>query len=77
MNTVHSVAEVNSASQGKVWRVAEAELPSRFGDFRVVAYESAEGKDYVAVVKGDVRGMSDVSVRVHSECLTGDVMGSL
>ncbi len=56
---------------------AEAELPSRFGSFRVVAFEAADGREYAAVVKGDVRGALGVPVRLHSECFTGDVMGSL
>ncbi len=58
--------------------VAMAELPSRFGDFHIVAFENnRDGKEHVAVTKGDVIGASDVPVRLHSECLTGDVMGSL
>jgi GTP cyclohydrolase II len=56
---------------------AEAALPTRFGDFRVVAFDSVDGKEYGAVVKGDVRGHTGVPVRLHSECFTGDVMGSL
>ena len=56
---------------------AEARLPSRFGDFHVVAFESVAGKEHAAVVKGDIRGQSGVPVRLHSECFTGDVMGSL
>ncbi|HEX2696779.1 MAG TPA: GTP cyclohydrolase II, partial [Anaerolineales bacterium] len=58
--------------------VAMAELPSRFGDFHIVAFENNEdGKEHVAITKGDVIGASDVPVRLHSECLTGDVIGSL
>jgi GTP cyclohydrolase II len=56
---------------------AEAGLPSRFGGFRVVAFEAADGREYAGVVKGDVRGEHGVPVRLHSECFTGDVMGSL
>lgn len=56
---------------------AEARLPSRFGAFRVVAFESVDGKEHMAVVKGDVENASGVPVRLHSECFTGDVMGSL
>jgi GTP cyclohydrolase II len=56
---------------------AEAKLPSRFGDFTIVAFtNSTDHKEHVAVVKGDVSGRSDVPVRLHSECLTGDVLGS-
>ncbi|MEZ4322788.1 MAG: GTP cyclohydrolase II [Myxococcota bacterium] len=57
--------------------VAEANLPTRYGDFRVVAFEAIDGKEYGAVVKGDVAGRSGVPVRLHSECFTGDVMGSV
>lgn len=55
-----------------------AELPTRFGEFRVVAFTPDEhGDDHIAIVRGKVRGMSDVPMRIHSECLTGDVLGSL
>ena len=53
-------------------------MPTRYGDFRAVGYESViDGGHHVALVKGDVAGRKDVLVRVHSECLTGDVFGSL
>jgi GTP cyclohydrolase II len=58
--------------------VAMAELPTRFGDFHIVAFENnRDGKEHIAITKGDVIGAADVPVRLHSECLTGDVMGSL
>lgn len=58
--------------------VAMAELPTRFGDFHIVAFQNnRDGKDHVAITKGDVIGASDVPVRLHSECLTGDAIGSL
>ena len=58
--------------------VAMAELPTRFGDFHIVAFENnRDGKEHVAITKGDVIGASNVPIRLHSECLTGDVMGSL
>jgi GTP cyclohydrolase II len=58
--------------------VAMAELPSRFGNFHIVAFENnKDGKEHVAITKGDVIGAADVPVRLHSECLTGDVIGSL
>jgi GTP cyclohydrolase II len=57
---------------------AEADLPSRFGAFRVHAFDvTIDGHEYGAVVKGDVRGHHGVPVRLHSECFTGDIMGSL
>jgi len=58
--------------------VAVADLPTRFGDFQVVAFDSpSDKKEHAALVRGDVYGKEDVPVRLHSECLTGDVFGSL
>jgi GTP cyclohydrolase II len=58
--------------------VAVAELPTRFGAFRLVGFwNNRDGKEHVAMVLGDVVGGAEVPVRLHSECLTGDVMGSL
>jgi GTP cyclohydrolase II len=58
--------------------VAMAELPTRFGEFHIIAFENnRDGKEHVAIVKGDVIGAQDVPVRLHSECLTGDALGSL
>jgi len=58
--------------------VAEANLPTRFGDFRIVSFECNPGAcEHVAVVHGDVAGKYEVPVRIHSECLTGDALGSL
>ena len=60
-----------------VERVAEADLPTRFGDFRVFAYESIlDKREHLALVKGDITGKGNVLVRMHSECMTGDVFGS-
>jgi GTP cyclohydrolase II len=57
---------------------AIADLPSRFGDFHAVAfYNNRDDKEHVAFVHGDVCDGEDVPVRLHSECLTGDVIGSL
>lgn len=57
---------------------AVAELPSRFGRFQIVAFwNNRDGKEHVAMVHGDVLGAEDLPTRLHSECLTGDVMGSL
>ena len=61
-----------------VERVVATGLPTAFGDFEVVGYRSlVDDKHHVAMVKGDVDGAEDVLVRVHSECLTGDVFHSL
>ncbi|MFL5781351.1 MAG: GTP cyclohydrolase II, partial [Thermoleophilaceae bacterium] len=61
-----------------VERVVEARLPTEFGEFNVVGFRSlVDDKHHVAMVKGEVAGGEDVLVRVHSECLTGDVFHSL
>jgi len=61
-----------------VERVAEAKLPSKYGDFVIMAYKSKVDPDeHLVLVKGDISGDEPVLVRVHSECLTGDVFGSM
>jgi 3,4-dihydroxy 2-butanone 4-phosphate synthase / GTP cyclohydrolase II len=61
-----------------VERVVSTRLPTAFGEFDVVGYRSlVDDKHHVAMVKGDIAGQPDVLVRVHSECLTGDVFHSL
>jgi 3,4-dihydroxy 2-butanone 4-phosphate synthase/GTP cyclohydrolase II len=61
-----------------VQRVTEAKLPTTYGEFTAVAYKSAvDTAEHIALVKGDISGDEPVLVRVHSECLTGDVFGSL
>jgi GTP cyclohydrolase II len=58
--------------------VGVAELPTRFGDFRIVAFwNNRDEKEHVAIVRGDVLGRENVPTRLHSECLTGDAIGSL
>jgi len=60
-----------------VRRVAEASIPTEFGTFRAVGFESLlDGSHHLALVQGEVEGQPDTLVRVHSECLTGDVFGS-
>ena len=61
-----------------IQRVAEAELPTRYGEFHVIAYESMlDGREHLAITKGDPSGKPSVLVRMHSECMTGDVFGSM
>jgi 3,4-dihydroxy 2-butanone 4-phosphate synthase / GTP cyclohydrolase II len=61
-----------------VRRVAEAVIPTPFGPFTAVGFESeVDGEQHIALVKGEPAGKADVLVRMHSECLTGDVFGSL
>ena len=60
-----------------VRRIAEASLPTDFGEFRITIYgNDIDRLEHVALVHGDISGQEDVLVRVHSECLTGDVFGS-
>ena len=76
--TVKSLIEYRKKTECFVEKVAEADLPSKYGHFRIHAYESKlDGKCHLAIMKGDVRGKKDVLVRVHSECLTGDALGSM
>jgi 3,4-dihydroxy 2-butanone 4-phosphate synthase/GTP cyclohydrolase II len=62
-----------------VRRVVETKLPTRYGgEFRLIAYDNVlDAKEHLAFVKGEISGDDEVLVRVHSECLTGDVFGSL
>ena len=61
-----------------VKRIAEARIPTQWGDFTCYGYESLlDGEQHVAMVRGAVQGEDNVLVRVHSECLTGDIFGSL
>lgn len=59
-------------------RVAQVQMPTKFGDFLLIAYENdIDPYQHLALVRGDVANKDDVLVRVHSECFTGDVLGSL
>jgi 3,4-dihydroxy 2-butanone 4-phosphate synthase/GTP cyclohydrolase II len=60
-----------------VRRVADAPVPTRHGEFLAIAYRSADGHEHLALVYGDLDAEDVVLARVHSECLTGDVFGSL
>ena len=76
-----SVAQLVSyrlAKERLVTRVAEADLPTEFGDFGIIAYQSSiDDREHVALLKGDIEGRDDILTRMHSECLTGDVFSSL
>jgi len=78
MITVADLVEYRRRHEKLVERGAAVRLPTEFGEFRAVAFrEKLTGKTHVALVKGDVDGAANVLVRVHSECLTGDVFHSL
>ncbi|MCL4340593.1 MAG: GTP cyclohydrolase II [Candidatus Thermoplasmatota archaeon] len=55
---------------------AKAKLPTMAGMFDIYTFKSDDGKEHAVLVKGDVMGRQDIPVRIHSECLTGDVLGS-
>jgi 3,4-dihydroxy 2-butanone 4-phosphate synthase/GTP cyclohydrolase II len=76
--TVADLVEYRRQTEKLVERTATVRLPTEYGEFTAVAYkETLTGRPHVALVKGDVDGADDVLVRVHSECLTGDVFHSL
>lgn len=76
--TIEELIRYRRMNEKLVRRVAEAKLPTQWGEFRVVAYESVlDGTPYLALVKGEVRPEEPILVRVHSGCLTGDVLDSL
>ncbi len=76
--SVADIINYRRRNEKLVRRVAEAILPTRYGDFVAIAYKSTVDPDeHIALVKGDIATDEPVMVRVHSECLTGDVLGSL
>jgi 3,4-dihydroxy 2-butanone 4-phosphate synthase / GTP cyclohydrolase II len=78
MITVADLVEYRRRHEKLVERGASVRLPTEYGEFTAVAFrEKLTGKTHVALVKGDVDGAENVLVRVHSECLTGDVFHSL
>jgi 3,4-dihydroxy 2-butanone 4-phosphate synthase / GTP cyclohydrolase II len=78
MITVAELVEYRRRHEKLVERGASVRLPTEYGEFTAVAFrEKLNGKTHVALVKGDVDGAENVLVRVHSECLTGDVFHSL
>jgi 3,4-dihydroxy 2-butanone 4-phosphate synthase / GTP cyclohydrolase II len=78
MVTVADLIEYRRRTEKLVERFVSVRLPTAYGDFTAIAFrELLTGKPHVALVKGEVDGKDDVLVRVHSECLTGDVFHSL
>ncbi|MBN2381103.1 bifunctional 3,4-dihydroxy-2-butanone-4-phosphate synthase/GTP cyclohydrolase II [candidate division WOR-3 bacterium] len=75
--TIKDLIEYRRRSEKLVKRLFSTPLPTRYGEFKLIIYETViEGDHHLAVVKGDVSGKENVLVRVHSQCLTGDVFGS-
>ena len=78
MITIADLIRYRRQNEKLIRRVAEARIPTDWGDFTCYVYESLlDGEQHVALVRGAVQGEENVLVRVHSECLTGDVFGSL
>lgn len=76
--TIADLIAYRMSREKYVKRAAEAMMPTKYGEFRMVGYENTlNGEHHVALVKGDISDGEPVLVRVHSECLTGDVFGSL
>ncbi|QHS51262.1 3,4-dihydroxy-2-butanone-4-phosphate synthase [Edaphobacter sp. 12200R-103] len=78
MVTVADLIRYRLQNERYIHRVAESVMPTAYGDFRVIAYESEVegGESHVALVYGDVAGVEPVPVRVHTHCLAGDVFGT-
>ncbi len=75
--TIEQLVAYRRNHESLIRREADIQLPTDFGKFRAVGYEEElTGQDHVALVKGDISGDEPVLVRVHSECLTGDIFGS-
>ena len=75
--TIKDLISYRRATELLVERVVDVRLPTDFGEFQAVTFiEKLTGHEHIALVKGDIEGAEDVLVRVHSECLTGDVFGS-
>jgi 3,4-dihydroxy 2-butanone 4-phosphate synthase/GTP cyclohydrolase II len=76
--TIADLIAYRRRRETQVKAIAEARLPTRHGEFRAVGYRNLlDGTDHIALVRGDIGDGKDVVVRVHSECLTGDVFGSM
>lgn len=74
---IADLIEYRKRSERLITRQSEADLPTKYGTFKIVSYvDQIDGAEHVALIAGDVSGKQDVLVRVHSECLTGDVFGS-
>ncbi|MFF5717212.1 bifunctional 3,4-dihydroxy-2-butanone-4-phosphate synthase/GTP cyclohydrolase II [Streptomyces buecherae] len=75
--SIEDLVAYRAAAEPTVRREAQTRLPTAFGDFRAYGYRSAvDGVEHIALVQGDLGDGDDVLVRVHSECLTGDIFGS-
>lgn len=75
--TIKDLIAYRQRSEKLVRRLFSTPLPTRYGDFKLIIYETViEGEHHLALVKGDIEGKENILIRVHSQCLTGDVFGS-
>jgi len=75
--TISDLIKYRQHKERLIKRVSQADMPTDFGEFKIFAYETEVGSEtHIALIKGDIEGDKEVPVRVHSECLTGDVFGS-
>ncbi|MBA3523468.1 MAG: GTP cyclohydrolase II, partial [Geodermatophilaceae bacterium] len=76
--TIADLIAYRRRHEQQVHRVAEARIPTKYGDFRAVGFRSdVDGHEHIALLRGEIGDGMEVLTRVHSECLTGDVLGSL
>jgi len=76
--TIADLIEYRRRTEKFIKRITTARLPTEFGEFKIIIYESLlDNEHHLALVKGEVKGKKDVLVRVHSSCLTGDILHSL
>ncbi|MCR6106510.1 bifunctional 3,4-dihydroxy-2-butanone-4-phosphate synthase/GTP cyclohydrolase II [Salipaludibacillus agaradhaerens] len=77
MITIKDMIQYRNRKDKLVQKEVEISLPTEFGEFKAIGYSNiVDGKEHIAIVKGDIGGEKPTLVRVHSECLTGDVFGS-
>lgn len=77
MITIKDLIEYRLEHDALIKREVEIDLPTEFGDFKAIGFTSkSDGEEYVALVKGEIHAEEPILLRVHSECLTGDVFGS-
>ncbi len=76
--SIADLIEYRRKNEKLIKRIADANLPTKFGNFKIIVYSNIlDNNQHIALIKGEVTGTEPILVRVHSECLTGDVFGSL
>ena len=75
--TIEDLIKYRKEKDKLIELAAEADLPTEFGDFKIKVYTTkVDDKEHIAIIKGDIENKEDVLVRVHSQCITGDIFGS-